>query len=73
MRLFLFLLLPEFSIMEMVGILVDGDLHAPSGVQDVELVVDEDMSIMAPIGTAPALRFGVEDVKFKRYLAWVDS
>ena len=68
-----FLLLPEFGMVEMMGILVDGDLHAPSGVQDVELVVDEDMSIMAPIGTAPALRLGVEDAKFKRYLAWVDS
>lgn len=68
-----FLLLPEFSIVEMVGILMDGYLHAPSSVQDVKLVVDEDMPIMAPIGAAPALRFGMEDVKFKRYLAWVDS
>ena len=73
MRLFLFLLLPEFGMVEMVGILVDGNLHAPTRVQDNKLVVDEDMPIMAPIGAAPALRLGVEDAKFKRYLAWVDS
>ena len=57
----------------MMSILVDGDLHAPSGVQDVELVVDEDMPIMAPIGAASALRFGVEDAEFERYLAGIDS
>ena len=68
-----FLLLPEFSIVEMVGILMDGYLHAPSSVPGVKLVVDEDVPIMAPIGAAPALRFGMEDVKFKRYLAGVNS
>ena len=68
-----FLLLPEFGMVEMMGILVNGDLQAPSGVQDFELVVDEDMSIMAPVGAAPALRLGVEDVKFKRDLAGIDS
>ena len=68
-----FLLLPEFSIVEMVGILMNGYLHAPSGIQDDKLVVDEDMPIMAPIGAAPALRLGMEDAKFKRYLARVDS
>lgn len=68
-----FLLLPEFSIVEMVGILMDGYLHAPSSVQDVKLVVDEDMPIMAPIGAAPALRLGVEDAKFKRHFTRVDS
>ena len=73
MRLIPFLLLPEFSMVEMVGIFVDSDLHAPSGVQDVELVINEDMPIMAPVGAAPAYGFGVEDVKFKRYLAGVDS
>ena len=56
-----------------MGIFVDSDLHAPSGVQDVELVINEDMPIMAPVGAAPAFGFGVEDVKFKRYLAGVDS
>lgn len=55
----LFLLLPEFCMVEMVGILMDGYLHAPSGVQDVELVVDEYMPIIAPIGAASALRLGV--------------
>jgi hypothetical protein len=68
-----FLLLPEFSIVEMVGILVDGNLHAPPGVQDFKLVVDEDMPIVAPIRAAPALRLGVEDAKFKRNLAVIDS
>lgn len=57
----------------MVGILMDGYFHAPSGVQDVKLVVDEDMPIMAPIGAAPALRLSMKDAKFKWYLAGVDS
>ena len=68
-----FLFLTEFGIMEMMGILVDGYLHTPSGVQDVKLVIDEDMPIMAPVGAASALRLGVEDAKFKRYLAGIDS
>ena len=68
-----FLLLPEFSIVEMVGILMDGYLHAPSSVPGVKLIVDEDMPIMAPIGAAPALRLGVEDAKFKRHFTRVDS
>ena len=73
MGLFSFLLLPEFGMVEMVGILVDGDLHAPPGVQDNKLVVDKDMPIMAPVGTASALRFGMQDAKFERYLAGIDS
>ena len=68
-----FLFLTEFGIMEMMGILVDGYLHTPSGVQDVKLVIDEDMPILAPVGAASALRLGVEDAKFKRYLAGIDS
>ncbi len=61
MRLLLILLLAEFGIMKMVGIFVDSDLHASPSVQGDKLVVDEDMSIVAPVGAAPALRFGVED------------
>ena len=56
----------------MVGVLMNGYLHAPSGIQDDKLVGDEDMPIMAPIGAAPALRLGIKDAKFKRYLAGVD-
>lgn len=52
---------------------MDCDLHAPPGVQGDKLVIDENMPIMAPIGPAPTLRLGVEDAKFKRYLAGVDS
>jgi hypothetical protein len=57
----------------MVGILVDSDLHATSCVPCDKLVIDEDMTIMAPIGAAPAFRLGVEDAKFKRHFTRVDS
>ena len=69
----LFLLLTEFCIVNMVGILVDSDLHATSCVPCDKLVIDEDMTIMAPIGAAPAFRLGVEDAKFKRHFTRVDS
>ena len=68
----LFLLLAEFGIMKMVGIFVDGDLHASPSVQREKLVVDEDMPIVAPVGAAPAFRLGVEDSKFKWHFAGID-
>jgi hypothetical protein len=68
----LVLLLAEFGIMKMVGIFVDGDLHASPSVQRDKLVVDEDMPIVAPVGATPAFRLGVEDPKFKWHFAGID-
>ena len=37
------------------------------------LVVDKDMPIVAPVGAGPVFRFGVENPKFERYFARIDS
>ena len=73
MGLLFLLFFPEFRVMEMMGIFVNGDLRASLGIPGDEFVINEDMLVMGPVGTASLLWFCMEYPKFKRNFAGIDS